>query len=460
MEVTKRDGRTERRVLAAMILNRSVVAAIASKWDKDGLFTSRWANLIGKWAVKHYQKYEDPAGEAIQTYFESWAAKTKEKETVESVERFLTYLSQESQTEKKNSQYLLDLASEHFNSVRYKKLAEDIQAGLTLNQISNVDEVIAKFHRVELGVGSGVDVLEDPTIFEQAFEQQAEDILTLPGALGEFVKGQLTRDAFISFWAPEKRGKSWWLQEMVWQGVRQRLKVAYFQTGDQSQSQVIRRLTKRILRRSFKPLQVQYPKDVKVVNGEATVSTYPKQLRGITSWKEAWKEVQEYKQKRLRTSDSLLKLSCHPAGTLSLNLLNSILQTWEQQSEWTPDLVVIDYADIMALSNPDRREGTNDLWQGLRALSQRQHCLVITASQTDASSYNAKVLTRSHFTEDKRKLAHVTGALGINQTPQEKESGLYRLNWIALREGEYNEFRCCHVAGCLSIGCPCIVSAL
>jgi hypothetical protein len=95
----------------------------------------------------------------------------------------------------------------------------------------------------------------------------------------------------------------------------------------------------------------------------------------------------------------------------------------------------------------------------MRRLSQENHVLVVTATQTDAKSYGVHTLRREHFSEDKRKFSHVTGIVGINQDPQEMELGVFRLNWIALREGSYSESRCCHVAGCLAIANPAIVSA-
>jgi hypothetical protein len=83
---------------------------------------------------------------------------------------------------------------------------------------------------------------------------------------------------------------------------------------------------------------------------------------------------------------------------------------------------------------------------------------VVTATQTDADSYDAKVLKRGNFSEDKRKYAHVTGMVGINQTDREKAEGLYRLNWVVLRELEFSESKCVWTAGCLAIGNPAIVS--
>ena len=86
--------------------------------------------------------------------------------------------------------------------------------------------------------------------------------------------------------------------------------------------------------------------------------------------------------------------------------------------------------------------------------------MVIAPTQADAASYGLDTLEASNFSEDKRKLAHVTGMLGLNQNASEKDGGIMRLNWIVLREGEFNTSRCLHVGQCLSLGrafcCACV----
>ena len=82
----------------------------------------------------------------------------------------------------------------------------------------------------------------------------------------------------------------------------------------------------------------------------------------------------------------------------------------------------------------------------------------MTATQADAASYKQDTIDSSNFSEDKRKLAHVTGMVGINSSEAEKEFGLQRLNWIVLRESDFNSSRCVHVAGCLDVGNPAILS--
>lgn len=217
----------------------------------------------------------------------------------------------------------------------------------------------------------------------------------------------------------------------------------------------------RISRIPLQPGAVPYPRSIQREKGcrVASVEMEDKEFETALSWRKAWKACQKFLERKVKTSQSMWKLSCHPNSTLTVNGIRSILSGWEREG-WTPDVVVVDYADILGSDHPklDYRHQINETWKALRALSQSLHCLLITASQTDADAYRRNTITRSNFSEDKRKLAHVTGMIGLNQTPEEGEQGIIRLNWIVRRESSFRETQCVHVAGALGLANPAVAS--
>ena len=123
--------------------------------------------------------------------------------------------------------------------------------------------------------------------------------------------------------------------------------------------------------------------------------------------------------------------------------MRRILDIWERQDGFVPDVIVIDYADLLAPDGggvQEFRHKQDQVWKSLRALSQERHVLTVTATQADADSYKKDSLSLSNFSEDKRKLAHVTAQYGLNQDPQGKEKrlGILRVNEIVVREGEFS----------------------
>jgi replicative DNA helicase len=155
-----------------------------------------------------------------------------------------------------------------------------------------------------------------------------------------------------------------------------------------------------------------------------------------------------------------LRVSSHPNNSISARDIRATLDTWEHFDGFIPDVVVIDYADILAPidNRKEHRHQQNETWQTLRGLSQERHCLVITATQADADSYDRHHLSLNNFSEDKRKYGHVTAMLALNQTQEEKATGIMRIGVLLAREGEVDARSEVAILQCLRAGQPCLAS--
>jgi len=462
MRIEKKNSNKERLILIGMIVDINVLGRINSKWHQN-MFKSKWANIVAKWCISFYRKYEEVPMNQIESLFESWASETKDKQIILLVERFLDSLSkeyEELQTES-NSDYIIDIASEYFNQVRIERLIESLQGDLDNNEITKAINRTISFNQIEMGVGEGIDVLQDKIAIKEALRNKRKSIIEFPGALNRFLQHSFERDSFIAFMGSEGRGKSFILQEIAWQAMLQRKKVVLFEAGDMSQNQIMRRFLVRAARHPIFPKTIEYPKAIFVDgNGEKEIEFETRRFKEKLDFKIAMKACERIMKRKIKSKHSYLKLSTHPNSTLSVNSIRSILENWEQEN-WVPDVIIIDYADILDMSYPgmEGRDRINETWKQLRALSQIYHCLLITATQADAASYDSNLIRRKNFSEDKRKYAHVTGMIGINQTEEEKKLGVTRLNWLKLRDGAYFETTCVYLVGCLDIANPMIKSA-
>lgn len=471
LRTERRDGSPERRVLIGMVMTRRVLGPIAEKWHAGvGLFASKWGNLIAGWCVSHYRKYHRAPGPSITHYFEAWAEAAQDRETIDAVESFLAGLSDEAERirDSISPDHLLDMAKDLFEKVHLNDLMGRVAAHIERGEVERAREVVDRSRKIEIGTGAGVNVLTAEEAVAAAFEKRSEAIVEYPGAAGNFFRGvcdggygggaALCRDAFISFMAPEKRGKSFWLGDLAFRAVEQDRNVAYFEVGDMSQDQVIRRIAARASCRPINHCRYEYPLSIESQGGRnlPNIETdYRTEVHGLSS-DEAIEELRRIGEKR---GQSRFKLSCHPNSSISVSGIEGILEGWSRD-DWRPDVVVIDYADILAglNSREEPRDQINSTWKALRGLSQRHHCLVVTATQADSASYDQWILSRKNFSEDKRKYAHVTGMVGINQVSAEKDKGVFRLNWIMLRELDFSESKCLWTASCLAVANPCVVS--
>jgi archaellum biogenesis ATPase FlaH len=156
-----------------------------------------------------------------------------------------------------------------------------------------------------------------------------------------------------------------------------------------------------------------------------------------------------------------LRISTHANGTLSVEEMKAILNTWEQQDGWVADIIIVDYADLLTTKgNQEERHKQNNIWKALRGLNQETNTLLITATQSDAAAYEQDTLRLKNFSEDKRKYAHVTAFYGLNQDSKgrEKNLGVLRINELLLREDGFDANRQVTVLQAMSIGRPILTS--
>jgi len=464
MKIEKKNRNDERKILTSLIVDKKVLGRITSK-SLVNPFKSRWANLIFKWCTSYYGKYEEAPLNNIEGLYEDWATNAGDEKLVTLVEKFLGGLSDEYEElkEDSNSDYVIDMAGKYFNRVRMENLTEEVGVLLEAGRGTEAEELISAFHKIELGSGEVQNVLEDETLLEEMYSTTAETLIKYPGALGLFFEDILSRDSFVAFLAPEKRGKSFWLQDMAIRGVKQGRKIIYFEAGDMSKPQVMKRLVARIAKRPFKggkikiPVGMAWEEEIK----EPIIRYKRKRWTGKLPKQEARRVMKALLEKsKLKSKEPLFKISAHPNSSLSVDGIKGIITDLQNQESWSPDVVIIDYADILDMDKGgyEGRDRYNEVWKRLRRLSQELHCLVVTATQADANSYTEKIVKRSNFSEDKRKIGHVTACIGINQTDNEKLAGLMRLNYVAKREGEYIEGVCVWCAPCLALANPVMKS--
>lgn len=462
MRLERRSNKQARLILTSMIVDSHALGIIAQKWDGH-LFPSRWENLIGTWCVEHFTKYKKAPAKHVEILFDQWSV-GKDKDTVKAVSTFLSGLSGEYKRLKQTSQteYVIDAAASYFTAVSMRSLVDEVQADLEDGDIEKAQSRLDKYHKIEIGLGAGIEMSKDKEAMRRAFEKKSDPIIRYSGAMGNFIGDSFERNGFISFEGPEKRGKTWWLIDVAWRAMLQKRKVAFFEVGDLSEDQMMRRLGCRAAKRPLDPEPFNYPISIEPsIDGGITNAEVEERTRKAVTWQAAVRALNKINTRTglKKTESSFFRLATYPARSISVSGISSVLQTWERQ-EWVPDVVVVDYADILAPINgtADTRDQINATWVMLRAMSMSNHCLVITATQTDADSYNAETIDMDNFSEDKRKRAHVTGSIGINQTDPEKEKGIYRLNWIVRRERKFDRKKCVHVAGCLALARPCILS--
>jgi len=499
------DTTVERRIVTGMIVSDKFLRDVRTIYKPD-LVETAFARTVAAWCLDYFDQHQQAPSRQVQDLFTNWYRTTRDDTQADLIEEFLSSLSDEHEhADHYNVEYHLRSAERYFKEKSLKNLAEDMQAYLSQGQAEDAEQILTDYERVERPQTAGVDPFSDSEVFQRAFESRQEPLFSLPGALGQMMNSQFSRQSLIGLLGPEKRGKSWWLMELAMQAWRQRCNVAVFQAGDMSEEQYVRRQGIYVCQRSddarycgemlvpvldcynnqmdicansqrascigvkasgkelsfedadragYKPCRNCYREDrtkfIAAVWWERRARVEP------ITWRDAYREASRVKQRNRARG---FKLVTYPNSVLTVSEMNRVLTRWAEEEDFVPDVIIDDYADIFAPEDNrmEFRHQQNSHWKAKRKLSQVWNACCITATQADADSYGKKSLGLKNFSEDKRKYAHVTAMYSLNQTDEEKKKGIMRIGELLVREdasaaGEVT------VLQCLEMGRPHLAS--
>lgn len=496
----------ERRIIIGLIVSESYISQVKKFWDIQVLQSSM-AQSIATWCIEYHDKYNKAPNRNIESiYIQKLKDGKLNPDDAEELEQdILPGLSEEYDRELFNTQYLMDQTKAYFRERQLTIYTDQIQTMVKKGDLSDAETLALNFKPISDGVQKDVELSspEALTRIENAFLMSEKPIITYPGAFGRFINSQLVRGGFIGFLGMEKVGKTWILMELSIHACKGGANVAFFQAGDMTEEQQLRRIAISIAGKSDKQ---KYCKNIKIpvldcgrnfsdncerperkskncinekIDPYQVFSTLKKMCENQDALKELLEKFQDYTPCGLEkcqdfvgsvwfkkvADDSPLtveqaqasvksffkpigkiikkrrgryKLSTYYNGTLSIQEIRSCLDKWEKEDNFIPDVIIIDYMDLLIDHHKDEyRHRQNELWKGGRLISQERHALVITATQANAGSYNTDLLELSNYSEDKRKYSHVTAMYGLNRDKKgvEKKMGITRINELLIRDG-------------------------
>ena len=512
----------ERKMIIGLIASTEYYKKIRQTIDPN-LIPTPVAKTIALWCNEYFDKYRKAPGADIASIYLTKAKTGKyPKDVLEEIEEdILPELSDEWTDYGIEIEPLVEDTKKFFKYHKLQKLKDEIDILLEKEDLDTAEQQIHDYKTItpvkDVVVLNNKEQLREAV--KTAFAQAQEPLIYYPGALGEMLNGSMLRGGMVGFLAPEKRGKTAVMMDAANRAARQGKKVAVFQAGDMSTPQQIMRqasyLTKLPTKEKYVG-KILIPQKDCVFNqindcGKAvrecdfgifedrgfdlmslrktiTAEDIHEAYKLEPDYKPCW-NCSEYKKHNwgacwaqevdipdVVDEDTALKvmedyyvtknrdirISTHTNDSLTVLEIEQILDTWEEEDGFVADVVILDYADLLAsMGGPsEERHKQNNNWKKLRGLNQKKNFLLITATQSDANSYEKDLLTLKNFSEDKRKFAHVTAFYGLNQdhTGREKKLGIMRINELILREDGFDPNRQVTVLQAMHIGRPILTS--
>ena len=481
MRREKINGALDRQIVTAMVTSDIFLREIRDIYDRDFL-AAPYAAVVAEWCLSYFKKYGKAPGKRIQDRYDRALSENELRDdaTEKLIGDFLGGLSVEydASSAEINAPFLLDEAERLFKKRDLSLLADELKDMLERSP-EDAEDLLRKHKRVERAQAGGFDPFTDAQQKKAMFGALSEPLITFDGALGELINPLCTRDQLIGVMGPEKSGKTFGLTEFGNRGIMARCNVALFETGDLSESQLMRRFHSslsghRMDERFARTGGRERRSVVDCVRGQLglcrksccrtdtplrsrmdeRVDELPEGYRPCTACQEdfipcvGYLETEqaplmtpatvEESSRRILAHMGTRKVRFHvtPSNTMTAEGMNDQLLRWKEREGFVPDIIICDYADIMAQEpgTRDERSTQNERWKWFRRMSQEWHALFVVATQTDALAYDKDSVNLNNFSEDKRKYSHVTAMLAIHRTAAERQARCLRMSLLLGRE--------------------------
>lgn len=305
----------------------------------------------------------------------------------------------------------------------------------------------AGIHQFEVGLEYLTDHSGIHTREEKPSYLMSTGIAGLDYLIGGYQRGEL-----LCFLGGYKGMKSWCLQHLALAGVTQGLNVLHVShemTRQQTELRYDMMLTSRGTMRigETETYPVIDPVTHKLKKVETTIRSIYEDPAVVVA-----------ARKKVARRGGKLIVKKYPQDTCTCAELERYMNYLERFEGFVPDVVITDYADIMAPDNPkdEIRHQLDKTYKRMKAIADERGVLVATASQVTTDSLMKRNLTQKSAAEDRRKVAHVDWMIGIGRDDIDVKANVGRLSIVAGRSGGQGSH--CTFSTCPFIGQFCISS--
>jgi len=117
-----------------------------------------------------------------------------------------------------------------------------------------------------------------------------------------------------------------------------------------------------------------------------------------------------------------------PSGALTVTQLKAYMDNMEVRERFVPDLLIVDYPDLLKLDPHNYRLEIDTAFKEIRGIAVERNIAVAVVSQSHRSAAKAKHVGAENVAEAYSKIAHSDTVLTYTQTKQELALGLARLH--------------------------------
>lgn len=477
-----------RDIVRNVICSDEYIRAFATIPNWQGLLPVPWADSIISAALAFFKKFKTaPSKKYILDFLDK-----NQKEFVladQDLGDIIDFIDGLELGEIFNAAYEIDNAITFLKRKSLEKTKSSLSSALDSGDVSRAEQALRSAPPVDDVGAEEFSVLDMDDLLMAASMVNDEPLVVMGGAFGSLVSPHIKRGGLVFFLATAKVGKTWSLFTLASVAYNSGKNVLLLTAGDMDKLDSANRIghimsvgdiaseeqysgdfaypvldskehqrgecpycTNNIaLPKTVEELMTEYasPEDMlrDMPLGYTPCTAVRKHADLTPTWYyetrsvkyKGWTGLNRHKEiSKRRNGKNKFIIRAYPTDTLTCSEIERILEVYKAKS-FIPDIVLIDYADIMGLEAgvkaSEERHKENARWKQLRKLSQTgDRPCIVTVTQANRSAYGQTSVGAVHVNEDRRKLDHATAVFGISQTDDEKAYRITRVHCIMARK--------------------------
>ncbi len=374
---------------------------------------------IAQQAFDYWDKYQEPLGDHFLDIIE--AIKKDQPKDTEIYDRI--YESLLSIRSGIQPRYVIDQAKLFVRRQQLKQGVLNAVECIERDDLDEADRVLTESMKNTIDLFNPGVLLTDSNK-SLAFLTREEDE-AVPTGIDQLDSRSLGpgRGELHLFIALPGRGKTWWLTNLGKQAVKHGLSCVHVtleiseDITCQRYVQALWAVTKRV-------------QDITVMTFDrdkqgSLISIDPKVIQDSRAFKDP--DIEKWLYKQVNKLRARLVIKQFPTGALTIRELEGYLDTLEIALNLKPDLLLVDYADLMSVNPDNLRISLGKLYVDLRGLAVKRNIAVATASQANRAAEKKKTIQGSNVGEDFSKIACADKVITYSQTEAEEKLNLARL---------------------------------
>lgn len=423
------DGSLQRNLLALLCCDKSYGAQVGMQVLPEH-FDSGVRREIAKEVFKYRKKYKgEPPGKNLLILVEHLPLQSEQLDAAREEAREIL------RTYKKGFNFEL-IATKGIQFARRQIFKGCIReaANLITKETTPVEEIEQLLHRALRNQPTKLEtgfLLNDPEALN-FFDKLDEGYLTAITPLDR-VGVRLVPKTMILYMAPKNTGKSWSCIHIGRACALQGARVLHISL-EMSREQVAKRYFQSWFSIASQQIEIKQAKFVTEHGRAIAYRARPFEAKWTYQDGNIRQRLSSVIRKRSRGLNRI-KVVDFPTGSLTITQLENYLDALASHENFYPDVLIIDYPDLMRVDRRNFRLELGEIYIALRGLAIERNLALWVPTQVNRLGIQKSSVESAHVSEDISKLFTADIVLTYSQSETERKNGLGRLKLQYMRDG-------------------------